>query len=64
MYDEKGKILSLERESKPHLWHSGPVCCITPCRFPDVTGIPTPTGLCSSLPQRSVQTTKFIPPEL
>ena len=29
----------------------------TPCRLPDVTPIPTPTCVCSSLPQRSVQTT-------
>ena len=32
--------------------------------FPDVTTIPTPTCLCSSLPQKSVQTTTLIPLEL
>ena len=30
---------------------------ITPCRLPDVTTIPTPSCVCSSLPQRSVQIT-------
>ena len=30
---------------------------ITPPRFPDVTTVPTPTCLCSLLPERSVQTT-------
>ena len=29
----------------------------TPCKVPDVTTIPTPTCLCRSLPQRSVQAT-------
>ena len=32
--------------------------------FPDVNTIPMPTCLCSSLPQRSVQTTTLIPPGL
>ena len=30
--------------------------------LPDVTTIPAPTGLCSSLPQKSVQTTTLTPP--
>ena len=42
------------------LWAS--VITITPCRFPDVTTIPTPTSPCSSLPQRSVQPTTLAPP--
>ena len=33
---------------------------ITPHRLPDVTTMPTPTCLCDSLPQRSVQTTTLI----
>ena len=32
--------------------------------FPDVINIPMPTSLCSSLPQRSVQTTTLVPLEL
>ena len=32
--------------------------------FPDVTTIPTPTCVCISFPQRSVQTTTLIPLEL
>ena len=51
----KWEILCLERELNPHLWHSGPH------RLPDVTTIPTPTCLCSSLPERSVQPTTLIP---
>ena len=37
---------------------------ITPPRLPDVTTMPTPTCLCSSLPQRAVQTTTLVPSEL
>ena len=36
----------------------------TQCRLPDVTTIPTLTYLCSSLPQRSVQTITLISREL
>ena len=35
----------------------GQCATITPCGLSDVTTIPTPTCLCSSLPQRSVETT-------
>ena len=38
------------------------VLTITPQRFPDV--LPTPTCLCGSLPQRSVQNTTLNPLEL
>ena len=31
-----------------------------PCRLSDVTTLPTPTRLCSSFPERSVQTTTFL----
>ena len=34
---------------------------LPPCKVPDVTTITTLTYLCSSLPQRSVQTTKPVP---
>ena len=37
------------------------VLIITPHRLPDVITIPMPTCLCSSLPQRSVQTTTLVP---
>ena len=36
------------------------VTTITPCRLPDVATIPTPNCLCSSLPQRSMQTTTLL----
>ena len=38
----------------------GQCATITPQRLPDVTIIPTPICLCSSLPQRSVQTTTYV----
>ena len=34
----------------------------SPCRLPDVNTMPIPTCLCSSFPQRSVQTTALTPP--
>ena len=42
----------------------GQCATITPCRLPGVTTIRTPTCVCSSLPQRSVQTTTLFPLEL
>ena len=33
---------------------------ITPHMFPDVTTVPMPTYLCSSLPERLVQTTTYV----
>ena len=48
---QKWEILCLEWELDQHLWHS------RPHRLHDVTTIPTPTCLCSSLPHNSVQTT-------
>ena len=35
---------------------------IKPHRLPNVTTIPKPTCLCNCLPQKSVQTTRLIPP--
>ena len=46
----KWKILCLERESNPHHWHSRLVCLPTYCRLPDITILPTPTCLYTSLP--------------
>ena len=51
------EIVCLEWESNPHLWHSGPVCYHHPMQASWCHTIPTPSCLCSSLPQRSVQTT-------
>ena len=58
----KEEILCLERKLKPHFWPSRTVCYhyITPCRLRDVTTIPMSTCLCSSLHQRSVQTTTLV----
>ena len=56
----KWETLCLEWNSNPHLWHS--VSSVPPLhnRLPDVTTIPTPTCLCGSLPQRSVQTATLL----
>ena len=56
----KLEILCLELELNPHLWHSGPVCYYYTIRFPEDTSIPTPTCVCDSVPQRSVQTTTLL----
>ena len=53
----KIEILCLEQESLA-FWAS---VTITPHRLSDVTTIPTPTCLCSSLSQRSVQTRTIQP---
>ena len=47
-------IAGIERKS---LAFRASVLTITPRRIPDVTIIPTPTCLYSSVPERSVQTT-------
>ena len=36
------------------------VLSITQPRLPDVTTVPTPTCICGSLPERSVQTTTLV----
>ena len=43
--------IGLEQDSNPQLLHYGPP------RLPNVTMLRTPTSLCGSLPERSVQTT-------
>ena len=40
------------------------VLTITPPRLRDVTTLPAPTCLCSSLPERSVHLTRTVPMEL
>ena len=55
--DENGKYCT-QSGTQTHISGILDQCVtITPCRLPDVITIPTPTNVCSSLPQRSVQTT-------
>ena len=61
--DENGKYCALSG-NRTHISGIPSQCATITSRLPDVTTIPTPTYLCSSLPQRSVQTTTLVPLEL
>ena len=50
----KWEILYLEWELNPHLWHSWSMYYHYTTEAPVVAPIPTPTCLCSSLPQVSI----------
>ena len=55
--DENGKYCTYTGIEPTSLAFWACVLVITPLRLPDFTTLPTPTCLCDSLPERSVQTT-------
>ena len=55
--DGNREILHLKRESNPLILHSETILIITLPRILDITTLSTPTCLCGSWPERSVQTT-------